>query len=189
MAFDDNKAISDNDNSYIINNQKVRNEYSIYLDNEIGEQKNYRDILNQLREMSEDDSVKIFMSNGGGEINTGIDLINAIRKCKAYIVMYITGPIYSMASLIALSAPRLVIEDYTYFMFHDYSSGNEGKGHELQSSIINDKVFYDNMLAELCKGFLTKKEIKNIHKGMDLYIERVSVIKRLKKLKKLVEDK
>lgn len=179
------KPLAETDYTWIINNPKLINIYHVYLNEEISEQKHYREIFNCLREADENDCFVFYMNNFGGYVHTAIDLINAMRQCKGQIVVKLTGPIYSAAPLIALQGHYIVVEDFVFMMFHDYSGRTAGKGHEQESAIRNDKPFFDDMFADCVKGFLTAQEIKNVNKGQDLYLDRASIIKRLKRIRKL----
>lgn len=182
---DDTKALIDNEHVYIINNPRVANVYSVYLVEEINESKYYRDLYNILRQSEDTDCFVIYMNNFGGFCHTGIDIINAMRASKGRVCVVLTGPLYSMAPLIALSADIVYIEEDTFMMFHDYSGGMFGKGAEMEKAILHEKPFFDKMFSKITKGFLTKKEIQSIGKGEDLYLDRAQISARLKKIKKL----
>jgi ATP-dependent protease ClpP protease subunit len=182
------KPIVDNDSVYIINNPIVTNVYSIYLTQEIAEQRNYRDVFNILRNASELDNFIIYLNNFGGYCHTGIDLINAMQACAGTIFTCLSGPVYSMAPLIALHGQKIIVEENTFMMFHDYSGGQSGKGHEQEAGIRNDKPFFDNLFKQATKGFLTDKEAQQVLEGKDLYVNRNEVIKRLRKMGKLGND-
>lgn len=185
----DVKALIENEAVYVTNNPKVFNVFSVYLLHEVGETKHYRDVYNLLREANEDDTIIIYINNYGGYISTGQDIINAMRASLAKIITCITGPIYSMAPLIALSGQEIFVEDDVFMMFHDYSGGTEGKGNEIAAQIKHEKPHFDRMFSKICKGFLTEDEIKKICKGEDLYLRREQIIKRLRKIKKLGNGK
>jgi ATP-dependent protease ClpP protease subunit len=172
---------------YIVNNPSVQNIYSIYLNKEVGESEHYRKMFNLLRTANNDDRFIIYLNNFGGYVHTGIDIINSMNACKGQIVTVVSGPLYSMAPLIALSADQLVIEPNTFFMFHDYSGGTSGKGHEQHASITHEKPFFDEMFTNITKKFLSTREIRSVNKGRDLYLTRDDIMKRLRKLKRLVE--
>jgi len=172
---------------YIVNNPNVQNVYSIYLNKEVGEAEHYRKMFNLLRTSSSDDRFIIYLNNFGGYVHTGIDIINSMKACRGKTVAVVSGPLYSMAPLIALSADKLIIEANTFFMFHDYSGGTSGKGHEQHASITHEKPFFDEMFHSVTNKFLTPKEIRGVNKGRDLYLKREDIMKRLRKIKRLVE--
>lgn len=181
-----NDEISENEVVFITNNPKVSNIYSVYLSQEIGDTEHYRKLFNLLRNSSPDDTFLFYINNFGGYLHSGLEIINSLKAAAGKIIAIVTGGLYSMAPLIALSADKLVMEEDTFFMFHDYSGGgSQGKGHEQLSAITHHKPHFDEMFAKINKGFLTPKEIKDVVSGKDLYIKRADVIKRLKKIGKL----
>lgn len=182
---EDCKPDVSNDFLSIYNTSMVKNIFSIYLHEEIAEQRYYKDLFNLLRTSDEQTSFVIYLNNFGGMVHTGLDIINAMKACRGELYTVVTGPIYSMAPLIALQAQQLHIEPHSGMMFHDYSGGSEGKGSEQRASITFHKDWFDGSFRELTQGFLTKKEQTNILNGSDLYLNSVECKKRLEKLKKL----
>lgn len=178
------------ENKYIhITNKPVQqNIYSIYLTGSIGKPQHYRDMFNLLRQSANTDIFCIYMNNFGGYVHTGIDIIAAMDSCAGSIYSILTGPVYSMAPLIALHADKIYVEDHTYMMFHDYSGGTVGKGHEQDAAIRNDKPFFDEVFTSTTKKFLTKGEIRQVLAGKDLYVRRDSIIQRLTKIGKLQNE-
>ena len=179
------KTIIENDSVYIINNPSQTNIYSIYLLEEIGDSKHYRDVFNLLREADEDEYFKLYLNNRGGYVHTGLDIMNAMKACKGVVLTCMTGACYSMAPLIVLTGDKVYVEEDSFMMFHDYSGGTAGKGNEIHSQIVYEKPHFDAMFRKITKGFLKESEIKRVLKGQDLYLGTEEVIKRLKKIGKL----
>ncbi len=142
-------------------------------------------MFNLLREANDDDHFILYLNNYGGQVNTGLDIINSMRACNGKVMTCMTGPCYSMAPLIILAANEIFVEDDTFMMFHDYSSGIVGKGSEMHASIAAEKPHFDNLFTRLTDKFLTTKEQRHILKGQDLYLNKDQIIKRLKRMKKL----
>lgn len=180
-------VILENDSLYVTSKTISRNEYSIYMLNNISYQKSYRPMFDLLRQMKVTDKVTVFMNNHGGSVHTGIDIINSIRACEAQTKVVVTGPLYSMAPLIALQGNTIVVESNSFFMFHDYSTLEGGKGSEIEASVKHYRKFFLDCLADWCKGFLSKKEIIDIHAGKDLYLSTNEVKERLSKIGRLEE--
>jgi ATP-dependent protease ClpP protease subunit len=183
------EALVSNECLHIVNNPIVKNVYSVQLTEHIGKSEHYRELYNLLRNGKEDDTFLFYLNNYGGFVHTGIDIINSIRNSPSRIVSIVTGPLYSMAPLIALTTQQLYIEDNTFFMFHDYSGDTAGKGNEQHAAILNDKPFFDELFEQSTKGFLTPKEIKKVTSGGDLYVRKEDVITRLRKLGKAANEK
>lgn len=188
MAADE-KIICDNDNVYIVNEAIVQNVYSVYLHDSIGKIADYRYLCHLLRNANQIDAFAIYLNNFGGYCHTGIDVINSMKACKSQIVTCLSGPLYSLAPLIALQGNKVWVEENTFMMFHDYSGGEIGKGNEMEAAINNDRRFLNDFFSRMTKKFLTPTEVKNVISGKDLYIEYGDIIKRLKRINKLANTK
>lgn len=166
----------------------VRSLFNVYLHSSVEKQAEYVALIDLLRNGDENDSFVIYLNNRGGSAATGIDIINAMKHSHSEIVVCLTGPIYSMAPLIALSADKIFVEENSFMMFHDYSSGMSGKGHEQKANVLHTKDFFDELFNKITKGFLSAKEQKEVNNGKDLYINNKETIRRLKKMGKLANE-
>lgn len=174
---------------HITNKQLTKNIYSVYLTEHIGDSRHYRDLYNLLRQANHDDLFLFYMNNYGGLVHTGIEIINAMNASHASTISVLTGPVYSMAPLITLNADKVCVEPHSFMMFHDYSGGTRGKGHEQEAAIINDRPFFSELFSTITKKFLNTKEIRQVLQGKDLYLNRETIIDRLKKIGKLYDPK
>ena len=71
-------------------------------------------------------------------------------------------------------------------MFHTYSSGNWGKGHEQLEQTLADDKWARNLFTSVYKNFLTATEITDVVKGRDLWMDSKEVSKRLEARNKIV---
>ena len=85
----------------------------------------------------------------------------------------------SAATLIFLAAKNWEISKHTMFMFHNYSSGNFGKGGELYDNIMHERKWSANLWQDIYKGFLTDTEINSILNNKDIWMTGEEVNKRL----------
>jgi len=107
--------------------------------------------------------------------------------------MIVEAPVYSMGAILALAGDHLPdVLPHVFFMFHDYSGVEVGKGSEMHSSIVNFQPYFKALLSDVCSHFLTKVEINAIVKGRDLYVpyktssgvdKTIGIIERLKVMK------
>ena len=159
--------------------------HDIYLTDEVIESKNYFDILNLLDTATSSDCFFFHLNSFGGYLHTAIQFINSLRNSEAgHIQMIVEAPVYSAASLIALCVEDVVVCDNTFLMFHTYSGLNMGKGHEQEAAIKAEQFHITNTYRDILLGFLTKKEINDIRKGMDIYVHAEEARKRLEKRNK-----
>jgi ATP-dependent Clp protease protease subunit len=201
----DNKEMSkttDTDNACvkITEHLEVSKAYDIYL-HQFGRSRSFVDLYDVLHTATENTRIYFHLNNPGGSIASGIQLLNILEACHSkHISVHVEAPIYSMASSFACGAMKLgipvLVGKNVFFMFHDYSAGNNGKGNELFTGILNQREWTKQMFRDTCFPFLSETELDKMVLGQDLYIEREDILKRmevvktyLKNGKKLLTDK
>ena len=143
--------------------------YDIYLSQEVESANKYTKLFDILRNSTRYDIIKIHINCFGGELRTGIQLINAMKQSEANIVTILDSFAFSLAPLILFAGDNIQIGEHTLLMFHDYSSGNYGKGSEQYENAIAMNEYYKGLLEKYAKPFLTDEEITKITDGKDLY--------------------
>ena len=156
-----------------------------YLTGNIGEAKEYQDWNQMLRTCHDHDIVTIHINSNGGDIFTAIQLMKAISDSPATVVASVEGMCMSAATFIFLVADICEIAEHSHFMFHNYSSGNWGKGHELLAVTQADDRWARNLMKKTYKGFFTDNEIEKIIDGRDVWLTPDEVIKKLDRRNKL----
>jgi ATP-dependent protease ClpP protease subunit len=161
----------------------------VYLDEEILNPSYYRMVLQKIHSLEEDDSVDIIINTSGGNLQSAISIINAIRFCQGRVTGILNNEAASAGSLIALACPNLLVAPNSTLMIHSYSYGNYGKSNELLSNIhyFDDQI--KKLMAELYAGFLSDKELEAVFEGKDYYFDTEEIIKRLENRQKFLERK
>ena len=175
-------------------NQQTNNAYErpvarifdFYLSGEIKEARDYQDWTQIMRTATENDAIVIHINSPGGEMFSAIQLMRAMAESPATIIASVEGMCMSAATLIFLSAEVCEISDHSHFMFHSYSSGNWGKGHEQLEQTLADDKWARNLFTSVYKHFLTATEITDVVKGRDLWMDSKEVSKRLETRNKIV---
>lgn len=154
--------------------------YNIYISEEIIEAEHYNKLFTLFRGVGEYDIIRLYINSPGGNLFTGVQLINAMRGSAAHIITILDGMAFSLAPLILFAGDEIVINDNAMIMFHNYSSWGGGKGNEqlANSQAMND--FYRNMLHKYGEPFLDGEEIKQILDGKDLYFGYDEISDRVK---------
>ena len=153
--------------------------HNIYLGTSVLSSDKYYKLFNTLAAAGPDDDFRVHLNNYGGYVSGGTQLMNSLRSTKGHVKMIVAGPVYSMASLLAICVEDVEIHDHTFLMFHDYSGGSVGKGAEMIRSVISYKAYFEQVLKDVGKDFLTKKEITDLYHGVDLYVTAEDARKRL----------
>jgi ATP-dependent protease ClpP protease subunit len=155
--------------------------YDYYLDTAIGDKKNYRDLLHTLYNMSEDDSMRLFVSGPGGQIDTLLEIITAVESCQGRVVGVLTGAAQSAHGILALALPELQVLHRASIMIHNASFGAGGKVQEVQSMVDFNTKTCKKLFEEFYTGFLSDAELADVHKGVDFYFDADEIQTRLKK--------
>ena len=156
--------------------------YHIYLSHELGHPTCYADMIFSISAAAENDIIVMHLNTPGGQLNTGIQIINAIRSTQAHVICSLEAEAHSMASLIFLAGDEFVVHDNSMMLLHNFSGGIQGKGHEMAASVEGTKKWFQDTASKLYYPFLTHAEIKRVFKGEDLYLHSEDIAKRLKRV-------
>jgi ATP-dependent protease ClpP protease subunit len=167
----------------IVKKPITRSRYSIYIKDSIQESKDMATLLGVFRNASASDEVFVYLNSSGGWLNTAQQVLNAMKDCQAKITTIADGRVASAATLIFMAGDSRVINDNAHFMFHNYSSGASGKGHELKQKITFQDKYYTDLLHRYYHEVFTKDEIKEIIDGKDVYVSGKDFEKKLNKVK------
>lgn len=168
----------------VFTTSKVSNEYSIYLSNAVVEPSAYDEVCHLLRQVGENDQVKLYLNTPGGALISGLALIQAMRDSKATITTILNPQAFSMGALIFLAGDQKVAPPNSLLMFHHYSGGLSGKGNEQVLELSATNAWFEEAMHNTCAPFLTKKEIRDVLQGKDLWLGSAEINKRLHELKK-----
>ena len=155
----------------------------IYLKSTIDSAEEYIDLCHELRSLSENDTVYMYIGNYGGSCHGLVSLISAVRDCPAEVNMVVTAPCYSAGSSLALAGDSLEMKDFSFLMFHNYSSFSWGKGGELLEGVVNTKKWIHDYFNKIHSPFLTESECKRVENDKDVYVHYndKNLSKRLKR--------
>ena len=138
----------------------------------------YYDVLKFLPTLKASDNLTIAIDCPGGRCDVGFALIKAISSVPCIIKCVVTAPSYSIGALLAMCGDHLVLEEDSYIMFHDFSSGMSGKGEgeggggggDMALYLNNYRAVFIKRFNKLCMPFLSKKESAAMFNGKDIYI-------------------
>ena len=155
--------------------------YEIFLNEEITSCDNYNNFISILMNAHDYDEIHIHINNFGGSLHTTIQIIQAMKLCKATIITYLDGVAMSAASLIFLSGNSLVFHDFSIMLCHSpQSSKGSNKLVDLCDNIIFELDIFTKFYKDIYTGFLTKKEINNVMNGKEMYLAGNDIRKRVK---------
>lgn len=162
------------------------NNHTVYLTDPITEPSYYNKLTHKLYTANEYDTFTLVINNGGGILDSAFMVTNAIKASKAKVTCRIVGTVASAATIIAMVCDELVTTSNVTFMVHNYSSGMQGKGHEMKARQKFIDVELERAFKEFYLGFLTKDEIQDVIDGKDMWMNAKEVEERWKRKKSLL---
>ena len=153
--------------------------HHFYITDEIGEVEKYLDMIHTLKTCDEQDTVFIYLNTPGGNLNTAIHIINAIRQSIGSVITCIESEVCSAGTMIFLAGDKHIINDNCTFMIHNYSHGVIGMGHEVLSKVKYTEKYFKKFAKDIYGGFLTDDELEIVINGGDIWMESDDVRSRL----------
>lgn len=87
-----------------------------------------------LDEAGEVDNINIYINSIGGSVAEGNAIFNILKRSSAYKTVYVDAYAYSVASVIAMCADKIVMPSNTTMMIHNAVWGCYGNSAELRKS-------------------------------------------------------
>jgi len=150
----------------------------VYMTDNIEAPSEYAQLCHTLNSAYEGDTVTLHINNGGGYVDSGFMLIDAIKHSKAKVHAKLSGTVASIATIIALACDSIEVADYIQFMIHNYSSGASGKGHEMKAQMDFTDAELNKAFSEIYAGFLTNHEMELVIAGKDLWMGKSELLSR-----------
>lgn len=153
--------------------------YTVFLDEDIGEPKKYRDLIHQLYTTSDNDEYNLVINSDGGDLSSALAIVEAIKNSESLVRAVITGKCHSAASIIALNCHEIVVTDSACMMTHTATYGSHGQVHNVKSHTDFSTTFIHKILDTTYSGFLTGPELTDLKKGVDVWLQADDIRKRL----------
>jgi len=150
----------------------------IYLTDQIDAPSEYNQLCHTLSHAYEGDTITLHINNGGGYVDAGFMIINAIKNSKATVTAKLSGTVASVSTIITLACSDIIAADYVQFMIHNYSGGASGKGHEMKAQMDFTDSELNKAFAEIYGGFLTDHEMELVIAGKDIWMGKDELLKR-----------
>lgn len=161
----------------------VRQE-SFYMYDEIGDPRNYLELIHLIRTLEPHDNLTIHLNTPGGRLDTGIAILSAIAECQGTITMSLDSTAASMGAILFLAGHQYVVHDHSMLMFHTFSGGFYGKSGDVDKQMQAYKRQFSLLMKKVCGKFLTADEIARIDKGEEMWFMSDAIGKRLKAIMK-----
>ena len=176
-------------NPQVLHTPYTSSVYDVYLDGEIGDPSNYREVYHALTAAGSQDLVLLHINSNGGRLDSGTQIINHIKNCKAKVVGVMHMEAASMASAIMLACDDWELNPFSTVMIHSCSYGAIGKQSDIRTRVEFTTKFNEKFIRMNYEGFLTEEEIVRALKGDDLYFDSEDIADRLESFKEYREER
>ena len=168
--------------------QVCRRIQHFYLSKPIGEPEQFIDMIHKIQTASAEDVIYLHLNTPGGNLATGVQLVNALRSTQAHTIAALESEAHSLGTLIFLAADEFVVHDNVMMMFHNFSGITIGKGNEQQAYLEASIRWFNDLAKTLYIPFLTEDEFDRILRGEDLYFHSDEIRTRLDKLVEAIKE-
>lgn len=154
--------------------------YVVNLDYNIEEPPFYREVFEKLRKADNKTKFEFVLNTHGGYLNTTIQLIDAIRNTKAHTKAIVYTAL-SAGALITLACKEIDVRPHAVMMFHNIWWSFQGEINKGKWCFDHAIEHAKALFLDICKGFLTEKEIYDIvNNGIELWLTEDKIKERLK---------
>lgn len=158
-----------------------------YISESIGAPAEYVDMIHAIASAGPSDVISIHLNTPGGQLDTGVQLVNAMQNSQAKIITCLEGSAYSLGTLIFLAGDEMVVNDNCMMMFHNFNGGLIGKGNELKSELEATIKWFEAMANDIYIPFITEEEMSRIVKGEDMWMQSPEIRTRLEVMAKQIQ--
>jgi len=130
----------------------------------------YVDMITVMDLAEENDVINLYINTGGGSLESTISIVHAMLRSNAQIICHADGQIASAGTLIFFAGSSFVVYPFAHAMFHDGSTIIGGKFSENLKAAEATSGLIKKICMELYVPYFTKKEVKNILNGKDMYL-------------------
>ena len=160
-----------------------------YICEEIIEPDAYAEMIHRINIATPADVIFLHLNTPGGNLATGIQIINAMQNSQAKVITVLESMAFSLGTLIFLAGDEMVVNDHCMMMFHNFKGGILGKGQELVAQLDATMKWFQALAKKIYVPFLSEDEFNRILRGEDLWMHSPEIRKRLERVIKQAEAK
>ena len=154
--------------------------FNFLIDTRMEGPEGYRELYIMLMFAKENDVVRIHLNTPGGNLNTTVQIVNALRETKAHTVA-IVYEASSGGSMIMLSCKEIQLGKFASVMVHSMGYGQvSGSVPDLDKMIEASKQLNEDLITTIYKGFLTKDEMVYVLNGGTIWSQGKDLEQRVK---------
>ena len=185
-------------NDYISTCERTFRHHDVFLDGEITDPPSYRELISLLFNADANDTIIFFINSGGGNMDSALAIIEALKHTPAIVTAIIVGACHSAASIISMYCDDVIVTESAYSMIHTASFGSSGNTGNVKAHTEFTVRQVEKLLNETYEGFLTKDELAKVKTGVEIWFDseelrsrinnRVKYLKSKDKKKKVKQD-
>jgi ATP-dependent protease ClpP protease subunit len=150
----------------------------IFLYGEIEDAAQFIEAIDALESANEGDLVIINLSTPGGSCDATDTFLQAMRECRARIIVKATGGVHSAGTVILLAAEEFVLSENFNSLIHNGSFGVYGKASDAKAQAAFVNKYMDDTARATYEGFLTDEEIEDMIAGKDFWMDAPEWMRR-----------
>jgi len=161
--------------------------HHVWLNSEIESADKYVDVFDCLMQATEGDVVAVHINSPGGDLDTALQIIDAIESTPATTIAFLEGQACSAGSMIAMACENVEVSEYAYMMIHTFNQGISGKFSDIQNSTDFHKKWWKEVFEKLYADFCTPEEIERVLAGHELWLDAEQIVERFAHRKQVRE--
>lgn len=167
----------------------THNKFEFNLDEDIKEPSYYRNLIEVLNNATEQDLVVLNINSGGGQLDSAISIIDALRNTRANTLAWISGSAYSAAGIIALSCQNVEVGEFATLMCHNSQYGLGGYTTDIKDRAVFEHKMISKIMHSVYKHFLSIDEVEAVLSNKTIWMDADEIVERFTKMQeKLQED-
>ena len=116
-------------------------------------------------------------------------ILSSLEETEASSMAILEGEVASAASIIALNCDTVIVASNATMMIHNISFGSNGKMSDVQRHVAFTKRQSERLIDSTYEGFLSPEEIKDVHKGLEFWMDADEILVRLEARQAYFEEK
>jgi len=152
--------------------------YKLFVGDFEEDQTGMHDIINELQKGKPNDLLELHISSYGGDITELLNLYNIVNSmyknnCDTFLNFG-----YSAGAIAFLLGANRTVFEHSNWMIHSYSGLIGGKRDDMLTYMNHQDQRLTNFFQKMLSPYFTKKEIKKISKGKDIWLDSEEMIER-----------
>lgn len=163
------------------NKPKTVDEVDAYIDQRVHAPFYYRNLIQYMRMMEPEDSIRIWINTDGGYLSSTLQIIDAMQSAKGKVVAIMSGDVKSAGSMIALAAPNVIVGEQARMMIHCARYNIGGKSPDIVDQVAFETRELHSIMNKIYEGYLSESELKRVMEGKEMWFNADEILERLQK--------